>query len=172
MLALQLLSLRIDAFGEHVVDMQAQSWALDCLVRLWASMDLWQRTARSRPAYGAVAAAFLRTLLALIFAINSHELHTMLASRAASLLTRSITRIIQLCMTSSYPALEPSTSSTIRELLRLSSKTNIYLDVVENDLRPALQELFQNQGSAQALTPELQVFYRIQLFLGNELIRP
>lgn len=168
MIALRLLAIRVDLSRPRFNLKQAQSWGLDCLVRIWAVIDRWKLPSQQSPTCPVVVGSFLRTLDTLSAHIMSTVPGTVLAFQIATLYSRTIVGLLQLCSTGSYPTLEQDICASLKDLLRLP-RTSTFIHAIGEIMLPSLRELTGDQPRTQVLAHELQV-HTPDFILGSGLI--
>lgn len=156
MIALRLLAIRVDLSRPRFNLKQAQSWGLDCLVRIWAVISRWKLPSQLGPTCPVVVGSYLRTLDTLSAHITSKVPGTVLAFQIATLYSRTIVGLLQLCSTVSYPTLEQDICASLMDLLRLS-RTSTFIHAIGESMLPSLRELTGDQPRTQSLAPKLQV---------------
>ncbi len=157
MIVLRLLSVRVKFLQRRFTAKQAQSSALDCLVRIWAVIDSWKLLVPLRSSYLDVVVPYFQSLRALFAGICTKGYRTVLAFKVATLLSRSVAGLLQLCLTESYPSLEHVLCSSLIDLLRRSRASEIIVNATDEHILPVLQGLIGNQVQIQRLGHELQV---------------
>ena len=156
MIVLRLLTVRVACPRQLFNLKQAQSWSLDCLVRMWAVMSRWKLLPQLHFGYHVVAGSYLRALDSLSADMSTKVAGAVLASKVATVYSRSVVGLLQLCMKGSYPTLEEDLCGSLVGLLRLPRKSSFIHAIGENML-PSLQELTEDKSRTQLLTGELQV---------------
>lgn len=156
MIVLRLLTARVDLSRQRFNLKQAQSWGVDCLVRIWAVMGRWKLLTHSQSAYHVVAGCYLRTLDTFYAIITAQVPERVLASKIAALYSRSIVGLLQLCLADPSPSLELKLCASFVELLRLP-RTSTFVQAISEIMLPYLRELTGDQPRFQPLGRELQV---------------
>lgn len=156
MIVLRLLTIRVEISRQRFNLKQAQSWGVDCLVRIWALMGRWKLLPHLRSACHVVAGSYLRTLDTLCTNITAQLPERVLAFKIATLYSRSVVELVQVCLTGSHPRLEKDLCTSLVELLRLS-RTSTFIHATGEILLPSLRELTKDELCTQPLGRELQV---------------
>lgn len=157
LLVLRLLVVRAKFPQHRSTTTQALSWTLDCLVRVWAVIDSWTLIISLRTSFLDVVVPYFQGLRALFSDICTIGQQTVLVLKAASLFSRSIAGLLQVCLRESNRAVEHALCSSLLDLLRLCRASRTIYNVIDEHTLPLLQELVGQQVQFHCLSHDLQV---------------